>query len=41
MIRNMNTIEDYRNLDMAAILNQAGRTVGYASTTYKQDVLTK
>jgi hypothetical protein len=27
MIRNMNTIEEYRALDMNAILNQAGRTV--------------
>lgn len=27
IIRNVNTIEDYRNLDKAAILNLAGRTV--------------
>lgn len=27
MVRNMNTIEDYRKLDMNKILQQAGRTV--------------
>ncbi|KAL8840935.1 MAG: hypothetical protein Q9170_001128 [Blastenia crenularia] len=27
MIKNVNTIEDYRNLDKTAILNQAGRTI--------------
>lgn len=27
MIKNVNTIEEYRNLDKAVVLNQAGRTV--------------
>ena len=27
MIRNMNTIEDYRALDKAAVLNRAAKTV--------------
>lgn len=27
MIKNVNTVEDYRNLDKTAILTQAGRTV--------------
>lgn len=27
MIKNVNTIEEYRNLDKGAVLNQAGRTV--------------
>jgi len=27
MIRNVNTIEEYKNLDKTAVLNRAGRTV--------------
>ena len=30
-MKNVNTIEDYRKLDRAKILNQAGRTVYLAS----------
>lgn len=26
MIKNVNTVEEYRNLDKSAILNQSGRT---------------
>lgn len=32
MIKNVNTIEDYRNLDKSAILTQAGRTVRNTDT---------
>lgn len=33
MIKNVNTIEDYRNLDKSAILTQAGRTVSNINTS--------
>lgn len=39
MIRNMNTIEDYRGLDMTAILNQAGRTVRPLTLDSHKDIL--
>ena len=34
MIKNVNTIEEYRNLDKTAILAQAGRTVSQNSHVY-------
>ena len=34
MIRNVNTIEEYRNLDKTAVLNRAGRTVSVVRGLY-------